>query len=175
MKTLIVILVLFSSYIFSYSAYSETIKLECVCQKMQMYDIVNDQIIKDQNCVDSTSSTGEWIEYVYLNPKEKWIIPRGSENTIEKREVFTEITDDYFYTEFKISNDKMTEWSRNQAIKEGKKTVSEIFYFIKIDRYTLTMNDGSFFSDYNLKEKEYAKPESKGISTFFCKKINQQL
>ena len=31
--------------LFSYSAYSETAKLECVCQTMQKYDIVNEKII----------------------------------------------------------------------------------------------------------------------------------
>jgi len=62
MKVLISILVLLFSFLFPLSAYSETIKLKCVCQTLQRYNFETDKIEETFTCSDSTSPTGEWIE-----------------------------------------------------------------------------------------------------------------
>ena len=177
MKTPVSILVLLFSFLFSLSSYSETIKLKCVCQKLQRYNFETDKIEETFTCSDSTSPTGEWIEYIYLNPEEKWVIPRGSENNLEKREKFTEVTQDYYYAEFYIGNEIKKEIARNKrskAIEDGKESLSEPWYYVRIDRYTLEYIDGGLFGDYFVKEKKF-KPTSKHINTFSCEKIDQQL
>ena len=162
------------SFLFSLSSYSETIKLKCVCQTLQRYNFETDKIEETSTCSDSTSPTGEWIEYIYLNPEEKWIIPRGYENNLEEREKFTEITDDYYYSEFNSDSEKTTNYLKEKAIQDGKDYIYGSWYYVKIDRYTLDYIDGALFGKYFFKEKKL-KPNSKHINTFSCKKIDQQL
>ena len=76
-------------------------------------------------------------DYVILNTEEKWFIPRGSENIKEEREMFTKITQDYYYAEWNIDNEKAEKSLREKAIQEGMESTSEIWFYQKIDRYSL--------------------------------------
>ena len=159
MKKIIFLIV----FIFSSSVLAETFKLECVCQSLQEYNFKTKKITKDNDC--------DYTQYTYINPEEKWVTSRGSPK--DWRRTFTEITDDSYY--YSNEEDSEIEYgTRAKAIEEGKTSIEEMSYYVKIDRYSLEWVDGLIYGEYFLTEQRFV-PSHKDVNTFLCKKINKKI